>query len=77
MILAEAMKSAGSRVQVLPPADGFRAKEKDRYRKVIYIKSNEIKGLMDCRNKVQELLRSDGMFRQVNVQFDIDPMNLY
>lgn len=77
VILAEAMKSAGSRVQVLPPADGFRAKEKDRYRKVIYIKSNEIKGLMDCRNKVQELFRSDGMFRQVNVQFDIDPMNLY
>ena len=53
------------------------AKEKDRYRKVIYIKSNEIKGLMDCRSKVQDLLRNDGMFRQVNVQFDIDPMNLY
>ena len=70
-------ESAGPWVQVLPPADGFRAKEKDRYRKVIYIKSNEIKGLMDCRSKVQDLLRNDGMFRQVNVQFDIDPMNLY
>lgn len=77
VIAQDRTESAGPWVQVLPPADGFRAKEKDRYRKVIYIKSNEIKGLMDCRSKVQDLLRNDGMFRQVNVQFDIDPMNLY
>lgn len=35
-------------IQVLPPADGFRAKEKDYYRKVIYIKSNEINGLFSA-----------------------------
>lgn len=64
-------------VQVLPPADGFRAKERDYYRKVIYIKSNEIKGLIECRNKAQEVIRKDGIFRQINVSFDIDPVNLY
>ena len=44
-------------VQVLPPADGFRAKERDYYRKVIYIKSNEIKGLIECRNKARSAPR--------------------
>lgn len=75
VLLAAAMKGAG--VQVLPPSDGFRAKEKDHYRKVIYIKSNEIKGLMECRSKAQDMVRNDGLFRKMNVQFDIHPINLY
>ena len=64
-------------IQVLPPADGFRAKEKDYYRKVIYIKSNEINGLIQCRERAQALIHSDTLFREMNVQFDINPMNLY
>lgn len=64
-------------IQVLPPADGFRAKEKDYYRKVIYIKSNEINGLIRCRERAQALIHSDTLFREMNVQFDINPMNLY
>lgn len=64
-------------IQVLPPADGFRAKEKDYYRKVIYIKSNEINGLIQCRERAQSLIHSDTLFREMNVQFDINPMNLY
>lgn len=64
-------------IQILPPADGFRAKEKDYYRKVIYIKSNEINGLIQCRERAQSLIHSDTLFREMNVQFDINPMNLY
>ncbi len=75
VLLSAAMEGAG--VQVLPPSDGFRAKEKDHYRKVIYIKSNEIKGLMECRSKAQDMVRNDGLFRKMNVQFDIHPINLY
>ena len=74
-VLAETLK--GSDVQVLPPAEGFHAKEKDRYRRVIYIKSQEISGLMACRERARDLIRRDGLFRQMNVQFDINPMNLY
>jgi primosomal protein N' (replication factor Y) len=74
-LLAEAMK--GADVQVLPPSDGFRAKEKDYYRKVIYIKSKEVNGLIGCRERAQELMRRDVLFGQANVQFDMNPMNLY
>lgn len=75
MLLAGAM--SGEDVQILPPAEGFRAKEKDYYRKVIYIKSNEIKGLIGCRERAQALMRGEALFRGMNVQFDINPMNLY
>lgn len=68
---------ADEEIQVLPPADGFRAKEKDYYRKVIYIKSNEINGLIQCRERAQSFIHSDNLFREMNVQFDINPMNLY
>ena len=68
---------ADEEIQVLPPADGFRAKENDYYRKVIYIKSNEINGLIQCRKRAQSLIHSDTLFREMNVQFDINPMNLY
>ena len=75
VLLAGAMTD--ETIQVLPPADGFRAKEKDYYRKVIYIKSNEINGLIRCRERAQALIHSDTLFREMNVQFDINPMNLY
>ena len=74
-MLAGAMK--GEDVQVLSPADGFRAKEKDIYRKVIYIKSSTMKGLFRCRNTAQRMVREDGLLKQMNVQFDINPISLY
>ena len=74
-ILSEMMKIED--VQVLPPADGFRAKEKDRYRKIIYIKGTNVNGLIACREKAQQVMREDTFFDKINVQFDINPMNLY
>ena len=74
-ILSEMMKIED--VQVLPPADGLRAKEKDRYRKIIYIKGTNVNGLIACREKAQQVMREDTFFDKINVQFDINPMNLY
>ncbi|MEE1242750.1 MAG: primosomal protein N' [Frisingicoccus sp.] len=74
-ILAETMKTSG--VHVLPPTDGFRAKEKDRYRKVIYIKSNDVEGLIRCRRQAQKIAKEDALLKYTNVQFDINPLNLY
>ena len=75
MQLAGIMKS--DKAMVLPPADAFRAKEKDCYRKVIYIKSSDVNALKMCREKAQELIAKDEQLRQMNIQFDINPMSLY
>ncbi|NCC00700.1 MAG: primosomal protein N' [Clostridia bacterium] len=74
-ILAEAMKKEA--VILLPPADGFRAKEKDVYRKVIYIKSPGLDELLECRSAGQKVIREMELFKQMNIQFDINPVNLY
>lgn len=64
-------------VDVLPPAEGFRPKEKDMYRKVIYIKSREMEKLIRCRDGVQAFIRKEETLKKVNIQFDINPVNLY
>lgn len=74
-MLAQGMK--GEDVRILPPADGFRAKERNIYRKVIYIKSGTMKGLFRCRSEGQRMIREDGFLQQINIQFDINPINLY
>ena len=73
--LAEIMRT--DQTIVLPPADAFRAKEKNCYRKVIYIKSNDVTILKTCREKAQKMITKDEQLRQMNIQFDINPVNLY
>ena len=62
---------------VLPPADAFRAKEKDLYRKVIYIKSKDEHLLHVCRENVQHEITKDELLKQMNIQFDMNPVHLY
>ena len=74
-MLAMVMKSED--VLVLPPTDGFRAKEKDHYRKVIYIKSNDKNELKACRERARQAITKDELLKQMNIQFDMNPMHLY
>lgn len=74
-MLAEVMRSG--KVLVMPPTDAFRAKEKDRYRKVIYIKCNDKNELKLCRERVQKMITKDELLKQINIQFDMNPVNLY
>lgn len=64
-------------VIVLPPTDAFRAKEKDLYRKVIYIKSKDEHLLHVCRENVQHEITKDELLKQMNIQFDMNPVHLY
>ena len=73
--LAASMEMRG--VSVLPPADAFRAKEKDYYRKVIYIKCSGEREVRLCREKAQRLITKDELLKQMNIQFDMNPVNLY
>ena len=62
---------------VLPPTEAFRSKEKDSYRKVIYIKSKNEDELRMCRNQAQNQIAKDELLKQINIQFDINPVSLY
>ena len=73
--LSEIMRS--EKTLVLPPTDAFRAKEKGYYRKVIYIKSNDLTVLKACREKAQKMIANNEQLRQMNIQFDMNPVNLY
>ncbi len=75
-LLAAAMRQ-GRGVTVMSPADGFYARQKDQYRQVIYVRAQLMGDLLDCRARAQKLMKEDGLFRTVNIQFDLDPMSLY
>ena len=75
MRLTEILKR--NSVIVLPPTEAFRSKEKDSYRKVIYIKAKEEHELKLCRDMAQNQITRDELLRQINIQFDINPLNLY
>ena len=75
MRLTEILKR--NSVIVLPPTEAFRSKEKDSYRKVIYIKAKEEHELKLCRDMAQNQITRDELLKQINIQFDINPLNLY
>lgn len=75
-LLAAAMRK-DSKAMVMSPAEGFYARQKDQYRQVIYVRAGETEELQACRLKAQTLMKNDGLFRTVSIQFDLDPMSLY
>lgn len=76
-ILLLSQRMATENVQILPPTEAFRPKEKDVYRKVMYIKSPDVKALKICREKAQKFIRTDELMQKINIQFDINPTHLY
>lgn len=75
-LLAAAMRQEQG-AMVMSPAEGFYARQKDQYRQVIYVRARQTKDLLACRLRAQKLMKEDGLFRTVNIQFDLDPMSLY
>ena len=75
--LAQKLKGAiikgGKRAMVIGPADAYRVKISDIYRRVIYVKSNDnelLKGLKDYIECTDNLTWED-----VRTTFDFDPLN--
>lgn len=63
---------------VIGPAAASIAKIKDEYRMAIYIKMNDIDGLINIRERIEALLEkltNDGRMTGLVVQFDFDPIN--
>lgn len=64
-------------MKIIGPTDANISKISDVYRKVIYIKSANDKIVIDLKNKLEEQIKADDMLKNLNIQFDFNPMNSY
>lgn len=72
--MAEYIKSLGIQVNVIGPAKAGIGKINDIYRFIFYIKSKDKGLLIDCKDKLEEGLKTS---KDLNVYFDFNPMNPY
>ncbi|MEE1078566.1 MAG: primosomal protein N' [Agathobacter sp.] len=62
-------------VQIVGPADATVTKINDVYRKVIYIKAKEYQTLVNIKDQVEEWNKRQKNNKNVNIQFDFNPMS--
>ena len=71
--LADKIKSGGNLLPI-GPADAPVAKISDIYRKVIYIKTEDYRTLVEVKDVLEDDIRENGLFKEVSVQFDFNPL---
>lgn len=71
--LADKIKSGGALLPI-GPADAPVAKISDIYRKVIYIKTEDYRTLVEVKDVLEDDIRENGLFKEVSVQFDFNPL---
>lgn len=64
-------------VQVIGPVNASISKINDIYRKVIYCKHQQYDVLVQIKDRLEQMLFEQEAYKQVNVQFDFNPMNTY
>lgn len=72
-----AAKEQGEHMTVIGPANATIFRVKDYFRKVIYIKAQERQELAKIKEFLEGYTRYSQYFHQVNVYYDLDPMNGY
>lgn len=72
-----AVQKSGSNdcIQMIGPADAGLAKLKDRYRKVLYLKSGDLSALLSLKEDIEPGLIREEKLQALNIQFDMDPVN--
>ncbi len=72
---AQDMKTASSKmIQIIGPAPAGIGKVNDIYRFVFYVKHEEYQVLIDIKDRLEEIYSAMDL-RQINIQFDFDPIN--
>ena len=66
-----------SQTIVIGPSDCTIAKVKDMYKKIIYIKQKKYETLIQVKNNMEQYIDKNDKYKNVNVQFDFNPMNTY
>lgn len=62
-------------IQIIGPADAYIAKVNDIYRKVIYLKGRESEQLTALKGELELIWQQSMELQQMNIQFDMNPMN--
>lgn len=62
---------------VIGPSDCSVAKINDVYKKVIYVKYKEYDKLVKIKNTLEKFIEKNEKYKNINVQFDFNPMNTY
>ncbi len=62
---------------VIGPNEASVARVNDRYRRVIYVKALEYGQLTERKDCLEQYIEQEPRIRDVNVQFDFDPMSTY
>lgn len=75
VMLKCAVMTANDSMQVIGPADEVVSKVNDIYKKVLYLKDADYKKLVSVKNRLEEYISKEPVFKHVTVQFDFDPMN--
>ncbi len=68
-------RAASGKVQVIGPADAAVSKVKDRYRKLLFVKSSDYGELVRIKDELDMYVNEEPAFRNVTVQFDFNPMS--
>ena len=71
VVIAKGTKLA----QIVGPADATISKVNDIYRKVIYIKTSEYDTLIAMKDAIETMAASDAICKNINIQFDFNPMS--
>ena len=67
----------GKAVKIIGPCEAGIYRLADKYRRVIYLKHNELEKLTTVKNHVEDYLENMESFKQCYVSFDLDPMKTY
>lgn len=67
--------NTSDKMQVIGPADAAVSKVNDIYKKVLYIKDADYKKLVTVKNRLENYISREPVFKDVTVQFDFNPMN--
>jgi primosomal protein N' (replication factor Y) len=62
-------------MQLVGPADASISKINDIYRKVIYLKTGDYDKLIAVKDAVEKLAVSGAIYKNINIQFDFNPMS--
>ncbi len=77
LLLAEAAKEKLGKEKVVGPANATVYRISGQFRKVFYLKEENKERLLDCKNLLEQFSKYSENLKQVNVYFDLNPMNGY
>ena len=64
-------------LQIIGPASPYVAKVSDVYRRVLYLKGENYKRLVEVKNRMEQYIEINKGFQSLRIQFDFNPMNVF